>query len=295
MIAEIAIAFLLQQTPSPETMETRTLHVSIVDEAGRPAHGVFPEDLVVIEDGVAREVVRVSPDPRRLTVAIVIDSSAAMAADYRLLVFNPLVDFLRALPEHARYALWTTGDRPTKILDFADDLGLALSALKRVMPSGGSTLFDAIDEALDDLVEREGERSALVVVSATGVEFSSRDEPRALGNAERSGDVMIFSVLAHSSSTPPSSSALEATPETFESLPRHGYVLDALARESGGRFEDILTFMGVDRVLSRIAADLAGSFIVIYRVPPGDAPLSTSVEVARPSLRVRIHDRRRRR
>ncbi|MBN2369848.1 MAG: hypothetical protein JXO72_05125 [Vicinamibacteria bacterium] len=294
MLAEIAIAFLLQPTPTPDSMETRTLHVSIIDEDGRTARGVLPEDLVVIEDGVAREVVRVSPDMRKLKAALVIDSSAAMSADYRLHVFDPLVGFLRRLPDNARFTIWTTGDRPTMILDDADDVGLALSALKRVMPSGGSALYDAVDEALDNLVEREGRRLALIVVSATGAELSSRDEPRARWNAERRGDVMIFSVLAHGSGVLPTSAAIGATPDTFERPPRHGFVLDALARESGGLFEEILTFMGVDRSLSRIAADLAGAHVLSYRAPPGDAPRETTVEAARPSLRVRVHDRRRR-
>jgi VWFA-related protein len=295
MFTALAIALLLQPAPELDSMEIRTLRVSIIDESGRPARGVSTHDLVVLENSVAREVVRITPDARKLNVAIIVDSSAAMATDYRLHVLDPLIAFLRGLPAQARFALWTTGERPTKILDFAEDVGLALSALRRVIPMGGSTLYDAIDEALADLVEREGERLALVAVSATGVEFSSRDEPRALRNAELRGDVMLYSVLAHGPSSLPTSVSLEARPETFERLPRHGYVLDALSRESGGLFEEILTFMGVEQALARIAADLAGSYVLSYRVPPGDAPITTTVEVARPALRVRVHDRPRRR
>ena len=85
---------------------------------------------------------------------------------------------LGRLPDASRFAVWTTGDRPTKVVDFTDDAAQASRALKRTFPRGGNTVLDAIVEASEDLKEKEGERTAVVVVSGNGLGFSSYDRTR---------------------------------------------------------------------------------------------------------------------
>jgi len=45
---------------------------------------------------------------------------------------DEVVRLVGRLPEGSRYALWTTGDRPTKVVDFTEDRAVAGRALKRV-------------------------------------------------------------------------------------------------------------------------------------------------------------------
>ena len=59
--------------------------------------------------------------------------------------------------------------------------GRSSQALPRVVPAGGSTLLDALIEATKDLRKKEGERNAVVVISATGPEFSSTYRERVAG------------------------------------------------------------------------------------------------------------------
>ncbi len=154
----LALAALLLQASSP--LELRTVTVVATDAKGAPVRGLTAADAVVLENGVAREVVELSLDSRPLTLAILVDTSAPMATPFRLTVAGAVAQFLNRLPEGTRFAIWTTGDRPSKVADFGTDPAQASRALARAFPTGGNTLLDALVEASQDLSKREGERSA---------------------------------------------------------------------------------------------------------------------------------------
>src|SRR5512139_2908656 len=106
------------------TEEQRTLLLTVTDDKGQPLLGLTPEELVVLENGVARAVTRVDLDERPLTAAILVDTSLPVGSLLRLHVVDPVASFVARLPEGTVYALWTNGDRPTKAIDFTDDTAL---------------------------------------------------------------------------------------------------------------------------------------------------------------------------
>ena len=64
------------------------------------------------------------------------------------------------LPEGTRYAVWTTGDRPTKVVDSRRRRAAAAQGPEaRRSRTGGNTLLDALVEASRDLQKKEGERA----------------------------------------------------------------------------------------------------------------------------------------
>ena len=79
-----------------------------------------------------------------------------MASAYRLTWCDAVLQFLLPLPEGTRYALWTTGDRPTKVVDYGDDAPRRPRRCERVVPQGGNTLLDALVEASRDLKQPRG-------------------------------------------------------------------------------------------------------------------------------------------
>ena len=171
MIA-LAAALLLQASAPADV---RTLNVWITDSKGSAVRGLVPEEAAVVENGVARNVTRLEQDRRPLTLAVV--------SFYRLHLVDPVVQLLNQLPEGSRFAVWTTGDRPQKIVDWGDDVAAASRALKRVAPLGGNTVLDAIVEASADLRQKESERSAVVVVSGVGIGFSNYERRQVVEKA----------------------------------------------------------------------------------------------------------------
>jgi VWFA-related protein len=289
--------FLAQAGASPastEQAQVRSLLVTITDEKGRPAEGLGPEEVVVLENGLARDVVGLLPDRRPLTVAVLLDTSVNMGTALRQNVLPPLVAFLMGLPSGSRYALWTTGDRPIKLVDYTSDVLEASQALTRVSPQGGNTLLDALVEASADLKKKEGERSAVVAVTKIGIEFSSRDRYRVVEEASANAPLFMAvkidegSGAGASGNRAPGAEGLAAREEGFASMVNYDYVLGELTRKTGGVFETVLTGLAVGHALERVAGALRGQYRLRYATVPEIKERKLQVKVSRPGVRVRI-------
>ena len=138
------LAFLLAPAAPAAEAQVRAVTVTFTDDKGNPVEGLVPEEVALLENGVARDVTSLQLDRRPLTLALLVDTSAAVSSSYRLTMVDALMSFLGRLPAGSTYALWTTGDRPTKLVDYTDDVSAAAKALKRVAPQGGNTMLDAL-------------------------------------------------------------------------------------------------------------------------------------------------------
>jgi VWFA-related protein len=272
----LGVFLLAQAAPASEAeVLSRTVTVTVTDEKGAPVSGLAREDVALVENGVARDVVSFSLDRRPLTVVFLLDTSEAMQPAYRLHVVPAVTAFFAGLPEGTQFALWTLGERPQKRVDFTDDVARVDQALKRVAPAGGSTLLDGLMEATKDLSKKEGEHSAVVVVSATGPEFSSTYRERVVQSALLP-DTTFLSVLLEEGST------------DNENRTNYDFVLDGLAKKSGGVLANTLSSMGLDRELKGLLACLTAQYRLTYATPPELKQRKLEVTVAHPGTKVRI-------
>jgi VWFA-related protein len=274
MLTAALAVLLLTQAPVPG-IEVRSLTVTVTDESGAPVPGLGRDDVVVLENGVARDLTALKRDTRPLTLVLIVDSSAAVATSFRLSLLDEIVGFLRLLPEGSRYSLWTTGDRPTRRLDFTDDIAAAAGALRLVHPQGGNTLLDALVEATADLKKREGERTAVVAVTAVGPEFSSRDRYQVVSQAQRNAGVFM-------------AVQFEEGETTFQNRTDQEFALQTLTSKSGGLYERPLSAMGAGVALERVAAEFSGQYRLSYATVAGLKERKLEVRVARPGARVRL-------
>lgn len=275
MMLSAALAVLLvAQGPAPG-IEARSLTVTVTDEKGAAVEGLARDDVVVVENGVARDLTVLKRDARPLTLVLIVDSSAAVEASFRLNLVDEIAGFLRQLPEGSRYSLWTTGDRPTRRLDFTDDLAAAAPALRKVFPQGGNTVLDALVEAAADLKQKEGARTAVVVVTAVGPEFSSRDRYQVVSQAE--GNAGAFMAVQ-----------FEEGATSFENRSGQEYVLQALTSRTGGLYERPLSSLAAGSVLKKVAAEFRGQYRLGYATVSGLKDRRLEVRVARPGARVRL-------
>ena len=58
--------------------QEREIYASVIDEAGAPVTALAATDFVVREDGVQREILRVSPATDPLRIAVLVDTSQAI-------------------------------------------------------------------------------------------------------------------------------------------------------------------------------------------------------------------------
>jgi hypothetical protein len=285
----LLIAALLAPAASPAPAgELRTLTLSVVDDKGRPVHTLEAHDVSVQENGVARELTRLELDRRPLTLAVIVDTSAAMSSAYRLNAVDAVLQFLLRLPEGSRYALWSTGDRPLKILDYGDNRAAAARALRRVVPQGGNTLLDALVEASRDLKPREDGRSAIVAVTASGVGFTNYDRRQVVDLVADHPAAVLSVVLDDGGARSP----LRAEADEVGG-PDYDYVLSELASRSGGIRETVLSPMALDRSLALLAAQLSAQYRATYVSAAGGGHAKVEVVVAQPGVKVRVGGRRR--
>jgi hypothetical protein len=268
----LAVLLLGQAAPStaPGT-EVRALTVTLVDEKHGEVTDVAASDVSLQENGVARDIVSFKPDRRPLSVAVLVDTSAAVGSSYRLNVVDAVTGLIARLPDGARYALWTTGERPAKALDFTDDRGAAGTRLRMIAPQGGNYMLDAFSEATEDLKKtaREGDRAAVVAVSFVGPELSYVDKYRSSEVAERNAEI-VLSVQVESGAG-----------ADFEMRSNLGYVMDHLRRSTGGLYEIVLSPMGLDGALRKVSAHLRSAYRLAYATVPDLDKRELDLSVAR--------------
>ena len=276
-VALIVLCMAQTPTAAPGT-EVRALTVTVLDEKGNEVGDLAGADVAVTENGVARDIVAFKPDRRPLTVAIIVDTSETLSSSYRLNIVDAVLGFVARLPEGARYALWTTGDRPTKVVDYTDDRQAAGKALRMVAPRGGNYLLDGLSEASTDLkkLAREGDRNVVVTLTATGPELSYRDKYRSAEEAARGAELFLAAQI-----DPTSPDAAD-----FEMRSNLSYVLDRLTKATGGVYEVVLSSMGADNALRKLSPVLRSGYRLSYATVPDLKKRELTLSVARPATKV---------
>jgi len=270
----LCLVLALATTPAAQA-ETRSVPLVVSDQQGQPVDGLGLDDVALVENGTARVLRSLRRDERPIDVLLLVDTSEDLRSSLRLSLLDALDAFLKALPPGTRYALWKTGERPTRILDLADDQGAASNALRRLFPQGGNTMLDALVEATREFKRVEGRRSVVVAVSGTSIEFSSRARQQVVEQARPNADTFYFLQIDEGSAD-------------AEMRAAYGHVFSELARCSGGLHETTLTSMGARKPLLAIAADLQNRYLLTYDAEPGAKPGKLEVQVARPNTRVRL-------
>jgi VWFA-related protein len=281
--AAAAVLLLAPPTPAPAADESRSVTVTVTDDKGAPIDGLVAQDVAVVESGAARTLTRIEKDDRPLRVAVLVDTSEPMGDHYRSQIVDPLLRFLGRLPKGTEFAVWTTGDRPNKVVDYGEGTTAAAKALRRIFPTGGNTLLDALVEASRDLQSKEAARSAIVVVTGTGAGFTNYAKEQVVDIVRPTGATVLAAAIEESG-------AAATRGQGEVSRVDYDYTLSNLAEKSGGRVEILLSAMGAGRTLDSFAGELASQYRLTYDSVAGlkDKDRKVEVKVARPGAKVRI-------
>ena len=236
----------------------RVVYVSAFDEKTRaPITALGVKDVVVREDGAAREVLRVTPATSPMPVAILVDNSQAATphiADIR----RALTSFVKALDGLGPVAIVGVADRPTILRDYTTNQQQLLDGIGRVFatPDSGATLLDAIVETSRGLQRREEDRAAMVILTTENIEFSTRDHRDVLDALKRGG-AQLHAVILNT----PAGTSLDDPARNRAS------VLDLGPKNSGGTRSDVLTSQSFEGKLLELAAILKSQQRVEYGRP----------------------------
>jgi hypothetical protein len=274
-----ALAALVASATLAAQARERVVFVSALDRSGVPVAELTPDDIVVREDNVAREVLRIAPATDPMQIALLVDNSSAAEAlvgDYR----RALPPFIEALAGKAQpgqrneIALIALADRPTILADYTPDAAQVIKAAERLfsMPSSGTYLLDAIIETSRGIVRRGSTRPVIVAIVTDGPDLSNRQYSQVLDPLEESGATLHVVAIG---------------PARNDDYDR-SYVIDRGTRDSGGSYHNLLTGTALEGHLQKLAAQLTRQFRVTYArpdtlIPPEDV----KVESKRDALVVR--------
>ena len=237
---------------------TRTAYLNAFDEKTRaPITGLGVKDVVVREDGAAREILSVAPATSPMAIAVLVDNTQAATphiADIR----RALTAFVKAVDGLGPVAIVGVADRPTILRDYTTNQKQLLDGADRVfaMPESGATLLDAITEISRGLQKREEDRAAMVILTTENIEFSTRHYNEVLEALERGGAQMHAVIL-----NTPAGSALNDPARNRAS------VLDLGPKNSGGSRTDVLTSIAFEDKMRELAAILKSQHRVTYGRP----------------------------
>jgi VWFA-related protein len=285
MMGTLLLSTLLaSQAPAAAPEQVRAFVATVMSDKGGAVTGLDANDVAIIENGVARDLVSIDADERPVTLALIIDTSEATHSALRLNVAEAATLFLKGLPENSTFAIWSTGDRPTKVLDYTSNRVEAQKALARLFPRGGNTLLDAVAEAAADLnkqgekgEKKEGERSVVVALTGLTPDVSNRDKWRAVDEAEKKAG--LFMAVSY-----------DEGGADFDDRQKYDYLLSTLSRQSGGRYETVLSPMAASTAMGKLLEDLKSQYRVKYVTAPElkDKDRKLEVKIARPGVKVRI-------
>lgn len=278
----LLVAALASPEPGAAVPVTRSVTLSVYTKKAVPVEDLKPEEIVLSEGGRKRSVLGVERDNRPLDVALVIDSSAALAAAYRSDLVPAVIDFWKALPAGSGIAVWSTA--PAKVAEFGADLAATDSKLRMIAAAGGNYGFDSMIEGCKALGARGAPRRALVYVGGGGLQTS------------RTGTSALMEAIGQVRATPmvvlvlPSGrdGALGGGPTSGAAYAWdvQGY-FGRMGQAYFGSYVEALSTLAVAERLRQVAADLGGQYQVRYEseADPGD---KLKVEVKRKDVRVRV-------
>ena len=257
----------------------RSIFVSVVDDSGAPVADVGPRDLVVREDGTAREILRVEPATEPMLIALLVDNSQAgepYIRDYR----EALPAFLETIAADAdvqgrhQIALIALASRPTILVDYTMDTDRLRQGIGRVFSQSdsGTYLLDAIMEVSSGIAKRESARPVIVAVTTEGPELSDRVYQQVLEPLLESGAALHVMVVGS-----PRNNAVD-----------RGVVLTRGPEQTGGTYETVLASSALAGRMKQLAAQLTSQYRVTYARPETLIPPErVTVSASRPGLTAR--------
>jgi VWFA-related protein len=255
----------------------RTLYASVVDKNGEPVTGLGPDEFVVREDKVRREVLRVSRATEPIAIALLVDNSASAEADIRN-IRDGLTKFVEQMREGNDIALIGLADRPTILQDYTRNGELLKSGIGRLFaqPGSGMMLLDAIVDVSRGLARRDEPRAAIVAILTDGTEFSNLHYNQVLEPLKQSQAALHALTIG-------TFSALNT-----DALRNRASVLDSGPRQSGGQRQTLLSSMAVNGALEKLGRELSNQYKVVYgRSESLIQPETITVGVTRDGLTAR--------
>jgi len=288
----VLIALLLLPSLASAQVDQRVMYASVVDNKGAPVANVTAKDLVVREDGQAREILNIAKDDDPLQIALLVDNSVSMRdnlADLR----RSISAFISGLRPGVQVALLTLAERPTIVVNYTAERAALLKGVDKIVSyEAGNYLLDGIAEASEGLTKRPPMRSIMVVVTGLGPELSYRHYSDALRPLRDSG-AALHAITVSASNLDAATRAQAENPSPPDNGAGMGgvgrdIVLSRMTKDTGGRYEEVLSINSLSAKLQQLSDEISNQYRVTFARPQRMIPpKSTEISARQPNVHAR--------
>lgn len=277
-IALCAGALVLADQDQPifkSNVRTVPIYATVVDPSGRLVPDLERADFQILDNGKPADVSLFSNESQPFTAVVMLDTSASMTANLKLLNRAAEQFLLRLLPVD-RAQVGAFNDKIQLSGTFTNNRDELIGALNDLYFGNPTRLNDGIAAGLDALQGVDGRR--VVLVFTDGEDTSSRTGFKTVLERARDEEVMVYSI------------GLES--EYFNGMrvvkSRPSRDLRKISDETGGGYFELLKTADLAPTFTRVAQELRSQYLI------GFAPVSLDnkvhkldVKVTKPGMTVR--------
>ena len=252
VIALLAGSLVLANQDQPifkSNVRTVPVYATVVDPSGRLVPSLEKEDFTILDNGKPAEVSLFSNESQPFTAVVMLDTSASMTANLKLLNRAAEQFLLRLLPVD-RAQVGAFNDKIQLSGTFTNNRDELISALNDLYFGNPTRLNDGIAAGLDALQGVDGRR--VVLVFTDGEDTSSRLGFKTVLERARDEEVMVYSI------------GLES--EYFNGMrvvkSRPSRDLRKISDETGGGYFELLKTAELAPTFTRVAQELRSQYLI---------------------------------
>lgn len=175
-------------------VELINVTATVTDENGRFVSGLHKEDFRVYQDNELQNVTHFNNERVPVSLGIVLDTSGSMEGEKMHAAREALNSFLEQLndPDDEVF-LYRFDNHPTLVEGWTRDKRRLSYALSRMQPRGGTSLYDAVADAIPLAQSGHNRKKAIVIIS-DGNDTSSRTDVQSLKRLIREAEVLVYAI-----------------------------------------------------------------------------------------------------
>lgn len=254
LLAVFTGSVLLAQQPDQPTFRSGAATIvpvfaTVLDAAGRLVPDLERDDFEVLDNGKPVELTTFSNESQPFTSVVMMDTSASMTANLKLLNLAAEQFILRLLPDD-RAQVGAFNDKIQLSGTFTSDRDDLVAALDDLQFGNPTRLNDAVGASLDALQEVEGRK--VILLFTDGADTSSRTRFRTVLDRARDEEVMVYSIGLESEFF--NGARLQRTRPSGD--------LRKIAEETGGGYFELKKTDELAPTFSRVAQELRSQYLL---------------------------------
>ena len=271
-----SVGALAQQPTFRSDTRTVALYATVTDAQKRLVPDLLQEDFEILDNDKLQKIDLFIKEVQPITVVVMLDTSASMTGNLKLLEQAAEQFLIRLLPADKGMVGAFNDKIEFSPSTFTSDRDKLIAALGQLDFGNPTRLYDAVAASMDRLLKIEGRK--VVLVFTDGDDTGSRENLSSVLDAARANEVMVYAIGLRSDYFNGS--------RQVRSKPDSG--LRRLAEETGGGYFELDKTSDLAPTFTRVAQELHSQYVLGFSPTVFDGKVhKLTVRSKRPGMTVR--------